>query len=143
MRSFRNLWVYLLFLTISGCAAGPDAGSVPAGSVTSGTWVLESLGGNPVAGLAEHLPTLRFGADGEVSGADGCNRIHGRYATDGPALSFSALASTRMGCTQGEALAQAFAAALSITLSYELDSGVLSLFDSHSTEIMRFAQQGD
>ena len=107
-----------------------------------GTWVLERLGGNSVEGLSEHLPSLRFGADGEVSGADGCNRIHGRYATEGSALSFSAMASTRMGCTQGEALAQAFAAALSITLSYELQGGALLLFDRDDQEIMRFVQAG-
>ena len=122
------------------CAGGPVAGVGRADSVTHGTWVLEGLGGNSVAGLAEYMPTLRFGADGEVSGSDGCNRVRGGYATAGTALSFIAIASTRMGCTQGEALAQAFAAALSITQSYELQDGVLSLFDQSGQEIMRFGQ---
>jgi heat shock protein HslJ len=132
-----------LMLVMTGCSGLPRASSGPVDSVTQGTWVLQSVGGSSVTDMAEHLPSLRFGSDGAVSGFDGCNRVRGGYSTDGQMLSFRGVASTRMACGRGEALSQAFGAALSITQSFELQDGVLSFFDGTGQAIMRFTHQFD
>jgi heat shock protein HslJ len=131
----------LLLVTMTACSGLPGTGGSSPTTMTDGAWVLTDLGGGAVGDMAEHLPTLSFGADGMVSGSDGCNRLRGGYTTDGQMLSFEAMASTRMACTHGEALAQAFGAALSITQSYRLDGDALTLFDGTGEPIMRFEQE--
>jgi putative lipoprotein len=52
----------------------------------------------PTADLAHLLPTIEFTADGQVSGSAACNTFSGTYTTDGSALTFGGLATTKIGC---------------------------------------------
>ena len=61
-----------------------------------GAWRVDMLdGAAPGKGATA---TLRFDADGRVSGKAFCNRYGARYQTDGASISFSAAMSTRMMC---------------------------------------------
>ena len=136
----------LLILTavlISACGAGPEVRRSGDGGVTDGPWTLELLGGRSVDQMSEHLPVLSFSSEGLIAGSDGCNRLQGSYQREDERLSFSRFASTRMGCAHGEALAQAFVAALSIVQSFEVAGDALSLYDGTGAEVMRLRRGRD
>jgi len=63
-----------------------------------GRQVMQDVSGEPVAQAS--CWTLKFGADGRVSGKTFCNSDSGNYALTGEALTFSTLVSTRMACVQ-------------------------------------------
>lgn len=69
--------------------------------------------------------------NGRVSGTGGCNRITGGYTADGDALSFSAIASTKMLC-EAAVMDQeaAIVAALEATASFSIEGTTLSLSDA-------------
>ncbi len=65
----------------------------------SGTrWILTELNG--AAPIADHVPTLEFGANGQATGNSSCNQYFGSYITDGDTLNFGQLGSTMMGCEE-------------------------------------------
>lgn len=87
-----------------GCTIQPPpatAEPTSAGSALVGSnWILVSLNG--VEPLADNEITLRFDADGQVSGSSGCNRYFGGYRQPGDnRLEIGPLAGTRKFC-QGE-----------------------------------------
>jgi heat shock protein HslJ len=73
---------------------GPSGSPADEGLV--GRWDLAEMG--PTADLAHLLPTIEFTADGQVSGSAACNTFSGTYTTDGSALTFGGLATTKIGC---------------------------------------------
>lgn len=78
-------------LILSVLLAAPAA----AQTLTGADWRVTVLsGGDLPAGVQ---PLIGF-ADGRVSGHSGCNRFMGSYAQDGTALTFGALAGTKMAC---------------------------------------------
>jgi heat shock protein HslJ len=65
----------------------------------SGTrWLLTDLNG--AAPIADHVPTLEFGANAQASGNSSCNQYFGSYTIDGDTLNFGQLGSTMMGCEE-------------------------------------------
>jgi len=104
MRKSLAFTVALLVLVAVGCGkekeeAGKEAAAPAQGPMlASSVWILESLGGEPVP--QDTGITLRFGADGTVSGQAGCNSFHGTFSQTGEQLTFSPLASTRRACAQ-------------------------------------------
>ena len=60
-------------------------------------WLVESVDGVP-APTGEAPATLRFGADGRLSGAAACNRYFGPWTLDGESLGIGPLGSTRRRC---------------------------------------------
>jgi heat shock protein HslJ/membrane-bound inhibitor of C-type lysozyme len=76
--------------SLSGC------GGEPALLLQGAEWVVSKLSG--VLAIAEPPATLRFGADGRVSGSSSCNRYSGGYTLTGEGLTFSQMASTRRAC---------------------------------------------
>ncbi|WP_439574273.1 META domain-containing protein [Phreatobacter sp.] len=73
--------------------AGTKAG---AGEGPAGRWLAEDIRGG---GVVDRIQTvLDIAGDGRVSGSGGCNRIAGQARIEGPAISFSQMASTRMAC---------------------------------------------
>lgn len=107
--------------SFDGC--GGDSAAL----LTGPAWQVRTLNG--VALPEDGNPTLAFAEDGRVSGYDGCNRFHGRYAITGIGVSFSALAGTRMACRpREEARAREFLEVLENTRLFRIDSrGVLVL----------------
>lgn len=80
-----------LLLVMVATAAAPPAG------LEESSWVLSSLGGQPV----KQAPavTLRI-AEGQATGSDGCNRYRGPVALDGNGfrVQTGAMVSTKMAC---------------------------------------------
>jgi heat shock protein HslJ len=74
--------------------------SPPAGQPgLSGTkWILTELNG--AAPIADHVPTLEFGADGQATGNGSCNQYFGSYTIDDDTLNFGQLGSTMMACEE-------------------------------------------
>jgi heat shock protein HslJ len=94
------LTVVGLAVTLAACgASGDEPASPPAAALPlqDTAWLLdvETLG---VRGAGEVSSSIRFGADGRVTGEDGCNRFTGSYQLDGDNLRLGALASTRRAC---------------------------------------------
>lgn len=91
----------MAILVVAACdATGSGSNATPeptsAAELAGTSWTLVSIGGVPV--VEGSGPHLTFGADGNASGSTGCNSMSGTYATDGAALTFGPLATTRMAC---------------------------------------------
>jgi heat shock protein HslJ len=113
-----------------GIAEGPP-GDAPAGApitdLAGTSWVLLEMGGT--ADLAHLVPTLEFGADGQVSGFAGCNQFNAPYAISGTDLTLGSLATTKMACTRpGSAVESTYLEALvGVKTWWVDDSGDLHL----------------
>ena len=87
-------------LTLSACAT-TTSGSSSAGvaSVTAlqrGEWRVEDIAG---AGVIDNSPaTLRFDANGRLSGNASCNRLIASYTVEGSKLTISPAGTTMMAC---------------------------------------------
>lgn len=123
--------------------ATAEAG-VETGNDLSGTgWALSALNGAlPVTGTAI---TLQFGADGTVSGTDGCNQFNTTFTHDGSNLTIAQSgATTQMACPE-PVMAQAtdFMAALTAADSFTLDEDSLSLLSAGQTTLTFVDQSTD
>lgn len=101
-------------------------------------WVLSSLNGTmPAAGTSV---TMKFAADGTVSGSDGCNRFNTTFTQKSDSLTFAQPgASTMMACEdQIMSQATAFAAALASTKSIVADKASLILKDADGIILATF-----
>ncbi len=90
-------------------------------------WMLSALNGAmPVSGTAV---TLQFGADGTVSGTDGCNQFNTTYTQNGSSLTFGQPGAATMMACEEPVMTQAadFMAALAATDSFTLNEDALSL----------------
>lgn len=76
--------------TFRGC--GGDTASL----ITGRPWQVTRVGERSVAG--SHGMTVRFAADGSISGYGGCNRYTGRYEIGGEGIETGPMASTRRAC---------------------------------------------
>jgi putative lipoprotein len=99
-------------------------------------WEAESIGGHPVIEKAE--TTLSIASDMRAGGRGGCNSYFAQARLDGESLRFSAVAATRMACTQADVTAQeeSFFAALAATRFWRLREGKLVLLDSSGREVV-------
>lgn len=97
-------------------------------ALSGSNWVLSTLNGQ--LPLADTTITLQFGADGSVSGTDGCNRYTTTFTTSRSTISIEPAASTMMACPPAVATqATDFMAALSAANHYQLRGGQLILLD--------------
>ena len=114
---------------VAGIAeAGSDAGGetteappVVAGQLAGTNWTMSALVGTmPLEGTSV---TLAFGADGSVSGSDGCNNFSTTYTEDGSSLTINQpMASTMMACedavmAQGAAVMAALTTATDFSIA--------------------------
>lgn len=120
---------------VAGTAdAAPPAPIVTLPEITGGGdlagtgWVLSSLDGAlPIYGTAV---SMQFGADGTLSGTDGCNQFNTTFTQSGSSLSINQATgvSTMMACPEPVMeQATAFSAALASTTSFTLADDVLTL----------------
>ena len=84
-------------------------------------WHLAGEAGSP---RAPHLQLLE---GGRVAGSDGCNRLLGSYTVAGPALTFGALASSRMACLGVNGRDREFQQALAKTQQWRIVGRKLEL----------------
>ena len=90
-----------------------------------------AIGGDAVSSTIAGADAELVFEDGRVSGTGGCNHITGGYTADGDALSFSAIASTKMLCEAGVMDQEAvIVAALEATASFSIEGTTLSLSDA-------------
>jgi len=94
---FALLLPIIAGLLLSACSSGT---STPELSDTN--WKLEAYGpANDLIPAADGIETsIKFGADGQVSGNLGCNGFGGDYKQDGTRLTFGPMMSTLMACPE-------------------------------------------
>jgi heat shock protein HslJ len=91
-------------------------------------WTVVELAGEAVpvdATPAARQPHLVFGADGRLSGSDGCNRLTGSYTVKANGISFGQIAGTRMACPNADTRASRFHAAMKGTSHWSIVNGRL------------------
>jgi copper homeostasis protein (lipoprotein) len=81
---------------------------------------------------------LIFEEGGRVSGADGCNRVAGRYELNRDAIRFGPMASTRVACVDSGGTHRAFGYALTVASRWRILGDRLELFDSRGARLARF-----
>lgn len=128
-----------VFALCSACASrAPLAPAAAGGGLDDTAWVLTSLGGQPP--LA-HVPVnLRFGADGAVSGSDGCNVLRGAFVAGAASLQIGdKLASTMMACTAPvNEQAKRYLELLLQVRRYAIDGSYLTLSDDSGRSLLTF-----
>lgn len=110
-----------------------DAASGLPGSV----WRVVSLQDNPpVEGTTI---TANFGADGALTGSDGCNQYAATYAVDGATIAITPGPSTLMACPEPVAQqATAYLEALAAAASYTIDGSQFNLIDADGKVLVNF-----
>ncbi len=140
------LTVAVSFLAACRCIAAPPGveKGLPRNDPLAGTnWTLAMLGGRAL--LSDTVITLRFMADGSVSGSDGCNSYRGSYTVDGATIRFpSDFAATMMACPEPIMnQASAYTQALKRAASYAADADRLMLRDGSGQEVATFVAQAN
>ncbi len=83
----------------------PGCGGEPKSLLTGGEWIVETIGGAPVAEKSE--ATILFLEEGRVAGNASCNRFIGGFNLTGEGLSFSQMGTTMMACEEPLSLQEA------------------------------------
>lgn len=123
-------------LLIGGCSAMPNAThSLP--GLEGTTWSLSRIGPTSIsAGTVQPSPHLVLDAGTKrASGSSGCNRFTGTYEIDGDRIAFGRMAGTRMACSRGMDIEQAFLAALEQAKAWNIAMGKLVLFDGNGVPL--------
>jgi heat shock protein HslJ len=120
-------------LVVSSCVTSRD--TTDNSGLAGTTWRLIELNQQQVAGASHQPIELRFDTEvlQQVSGFAGCNRFFGQYKQEGSALQFSALATTKMACSDME-LEQSFVQMISQVSSFSRQQEVLKFFKG--TEVL-------
>lgn len=83
--------------------------------------------------------TANFGADGALTGSDGCNQYAATYAVDGATIAITPDPSTLMACPEPVAQqATAYLDALAAAASYTIDGSQLNLIDADGKVLVNF-----
>lgn len=143
-------WALVLTGTALACAesAPPPAEAETGGGGTEqaeiapsplwGTaWVLEDLAGTPP--VEGKQATLEFPEPGKAAGSGSCNRFFGAVEISGDAITFKAMATTRMAC--GEAAGKqesAYLKALQEAERFEIDGDALLIYAQELEAPLRF-----
>lgn len=95
------------------------AGCAPATTQVSGTWGDTSR---------QSSPSLELGANGALSGTDGCNRLVGEYQATNDAIIFDQVASTMMFCEDVDTWLSGLSTAT-------VNDKTMTIFDKNGVEI--------
>jgi heat shock protein HslJ len=121
----------------------PSAGGAGERLSLDGTpWTLTHLGTDVVSPIdaPTTMPFLEVRpATGQFSGSDGCNRLVGTFAQNGPSLTFSVGAVTRISCPAGGEVSRAFSNALAATRSWRIRAHQLELVGDAGQIVARLA----
>lgn len=98
-------------------------------------WLVEDIGGQGV--IDDSRVTLRFGADGQLAGSAGCNRVFGSYRAEGAGLTLEPAGVTRMACPEAlMAQEERFLETLARVTGFRIDeTGALVLTDDAGAAI--------
>ena len=127
-RSVFLVSAFIFLAVISeGCSSGKS--TTNSASLEGTEWVLETMNSTGVISLDDNNVTLKLDETGKISGKGSCNSFFGSYKTDGSALSFGEIGSTKMMCDDMQIETDYFAA-LKKTDKYEIKSGKLNLYSA-------------
>ena len=117
----------------------PEA-SASAPELINTYWKLMSLADKPITATDNQSePHMVLKPDPkQVNGSGGCNQFFGSYQTNGNALSFGGIGSTRMACPTGMDAEGAFLTALGRTATWRVSGHQLELSDSTGAVLARF-----
>lgn len=132
----KSLLLSVLFVTAVACSTATSDHS----ALQRREWRLVQIGGAAATTAGAATPTLRFGADGRMTGNTGCNSTGGAYTVDGDRLTFGALVMTKRACAASAAnrLERTFAGALQATRSYRVTEARLELLDGSGNVVAQF-----
>jgi putative lipoprotein len=138
-------------ITLRRVGSQTPAGSRPpalpdgsAGGLQGTAWNAVELYGTPVteqSAASDRRPHLVFGADGRVSGADGCNRLTGPYTVKANGITFGLIAATQMACPDTGELADRFRAALKGTSHWRIVKGQLEFYGATGKPLAVFERR--
>ena len=131
----RRAAVALVALAVAACAepdAMEQARPLPTAGLGGQTWMLDTLGPDPVA-----TPVTAVFEAGRVSGAGPCNRYFGAYETEDDRLSIDAVAATRAICPD-QPLETRYFSALTEVATVAFTAAQMTLFDRDGGELMTF-----
>ncbi len=113
-------------------------------SIQGTAWTVVELYGTPVSGASvasDGQPYLVFGANGQMSGADGCNRLTGPYSVTANDISFGHVAGTQTACPNTDSVAQRFRSALANTSQWRIVMGRLEFYGDTDKPLAVFEQR--
>ncbi len=128
---------------LAACQAAAPGSSVP----LQGTiWLMESFRdsqGETIQAVPGSEATIKFEADGRLSGKATCNRYTGEYTVDGDKIKITPGAMTMMACESDplNAQEQGFIIALGSAATYKIEGEQLSLFDKDGNTALTFKVQ--
>jgi heat shock protein HslJ len=120
-------------------ASGVASGAASSRPLDGTKWTATELAGKAVrAPSSENGADLEFGAQGRVSGSDGCNRIMGTFELKGDRLTFGQMAGTRKACLDPAGTERPFRDALKNASRFTIAGDRLELFDTAGTRVAAF-----
>ena len=142
--------------TTSPSSSGSPTGPSPDANKATGTgtgaatelagtqWNLTSYAddsGSQVPAATKSVASIKFGADGKITGSTGCNRFSGTYSQDGSKLTIALGPMTQRACTDDPVMKQenALVAALPKVASFTSTADALTLRDASGAELLVFA----
>jgi heat shock protein HslJ len=90
---------------------------------------------------ADRRPHVVFGAGGQLSGADGCNRLSGPYTVKANGITFGPIAGTLMACAKTDEVANRFRAALKGTSHWSIVKERLELYGATGKPLAVFEKR--
>ena len=130
----------LIVVNFEGSIGTPDAVATPAEPaaplpILNITWNAQSIAGKPVA--RGSVSSLSIGSDMRAGGRGGCNSWFATAQVGEQSLVLSAVAATRMACTDDALTAQetAFFNVLAETRFWRMDQNTLTLLDTAGGEL--------
>ena len=129
----------LLAAFVMSCTKSPSPSDATSSApfntqvVTGREWLLVELEGRAdPKGAGGRQVTLRF-EEGRASGFAGCNQYGGSYTVRGDSITFGPAAATRMACSEGMDVEQAYLSALPRVVRFAVADSTLTLFSSDGT----------
>lgn len=132
-------------LLVVGCATTPSADQQAKNLslLQNKNWVLTHIGATELKTdpKSRNIPSIQFGSDLRVSGADGCNRLMGQYAIKGQQITLGQLGSTNMYCQNTMQLAGTYTEALNKVKGYQVYDKTLKLLDQYGNRVLEYKIQ--
>lgn len=135
---------FAIFLTIiaglllSACSSGK---STP--ELSGSTWKLSAYGpaSNPIPAVEGIDTSIKFAADGQVSGNLGCNGFGGDYKQTGTQLTFGPIMSTMMACEEPQMSQETTSLSiLTGTVDFRLDGDKLTIDGAGGVQLILVRQ---
>ena len=129
--------ILLLAALVMSCTKSPapsdsaSASSANWQALASREWRLVELDGrtDPLAAGAKPV-TLRFDEGSRAVGFAGCNQYFSSYTIRGDSITFGAVGATRMACSEGMDVEQAYLGALPRVVRFTIADSTLTFFSA-------------